>query len=509
MHQLTLVDIENIAINKQAFVIDPKTIEKVKKSFAFLEDFSSDKIIYGINTGFGPMAQFKIDEDKLNQLQYNLIRSHSSGTGQALSPEEARSVLIARANNFLQGNSGISYEVIEKINEFLSHDIAPEIFEHGGVGASGDLVQLAHLALNLIGEGYVYYQGERRKTAAVFSELNIQPLNVKLRDGLGLMNGTSCMTGIGALNIIYAKRLLDWSVATSAIINEIVESFDDSFSEGLNQVKQHKGQEVVAAKMRSMLADSKLITSREELFADDTALQQTTFKKKIQEYYSIRCIPQILGPVADTLEFAQNILEQELNSTNDNPVVREDIGNVFHGGNFHGDYVSLEMDKVKIVATRLTMLAERQLNFLLNSKINDIFTPFLNAQTLGFNFGVQGMQFTATSTTAECQMLSNPMYVHSISNNNDNQDIVSMGTNSAVIARKVIENGFQVMAIHAMAICQAIDLLPTEKQEKLSLKGKEIYRLIRSKAPMINEDVAQFENIKAVTQLLRNTKLEL
>jgi histidine ammonia-lyase len=302
---------------------------------------------------------------------------------------------------------------------------------------------------------------------------------------------------------------LDWSVATSAIINEIVESFDDSFSEGLNQVKQHKGQEVVAAKMRSMLADSKLITSREELFADDTALQQTTFKKKIQEYYSIRCIPQILGPVADTLEFAQNILEQELNSTNDNPVVREDIGNVFHGGNFHGDYVSLEMDKVKIVATRLTMLAERQLNFLLNSKINDIFTPFLNAQTLGFNFGVQGMQFTATSTTAECQMLSNPMYVHSISNNNDNQDIVSMGTNSAVIARKVIENGFQVMAIHAMAICQAIDLLPTEKQEKLSLKGKEIYRLIRSKAPMINEDVAQFENIKAVTQLLRNTKLEL
>ncbi|HNR86230.1 MAG TPA: aromatic amino acid ammonia-lyase [Taishania sp.] len=509
MHQLTLVDIENIAINKQAFVIDSKTIEKVKKSFAFLEDFSSDKIIYGINTGFGPMAQFKIDEDKLNQLQYNLIRSHSSGTGHALSPEEARAVLIARANNFLQGNSGISYEVIEKINEFLAHDIAPEIFEHGGVGASGDLVQLAHLALNLIGEGYVYYKGERQKTAAVFSELNIQPLNVKLRDGLGLMNGTSCMTGIGALNIIYAKRLLDWSVATSAIINEIVESFDDSFSEGLNQVKQHKGQEIVAAKMRSMLADSKLIRSREELFADDTALQQTTFKKKIQEYYSIRCIPQILGPVADTLDFAQNILEQELNSTNDNPVVREDLGNVFHGGNFHGDYVSLEMDKVKIVATRLTMLAERQLNFLLNSKINDIFTPFLNAQTLGFNFGVQGMQFTATSTTAECQTLSNPMYVHSISNNNDNQDIVSMGTNSAVIARKVIENGFQVMAIHAMAICQAIDLLPTEKQEKLSSKGKEIYRLIRSKAPMINEDVAQFENIKAVTQLLRNTKLEL
>ncbi|MCO5260854.1 MAG: aromatic amino acid ammonia-lyase [Crocinitomicaceae bacterium] len=509
MNKLTLVDIENIAINKQPFVIEQSTIDKIKKSFSFLEDFASDKIIYGINTGFGPMAQFKIDDDKLNQLQYNLIRSHSSGTGNAINEEEARAVLLARANNFLQGNSGVSYDVIEKLTEFINKGISPEIFEHGGVGASGDLVQLAHLALNLIGEGYVYYKGERRKTNEVLNELSIQPLKVQLRDGLGLINGTSCMTGIGAINIIYAKRLLNWSIATSAIINEIVESFDDSFSEGLNQVKLHQGQAEIASKMRDFLVDSQLIHQREELFSDDAALQQKTFKKKIQEYYSIRCIPQILGPVLDTLNYAQEIIEQEINSTNDNPVVREDLDNVFHGGNFHGDYISLEMDKVKIVTTRLTMLAERQLNFLLNSKINDLFTPFLNAQTLGFNFGIQGMQFTATSTTAECQTLSNPMYVHSIPNNNDNQDIVSMGTNSAVITRKVIENGFQVMAIHTMAIAQAIDLLPSEKKERLSSKGKHFHQLIREIAPMVNEDVVQFENIKAITLLLKNTKIEL
>lgn len=509
MSRITLSDIEKIALNKASFILDEGTKDEVKRSFSFLQNFASDKIIYGINTGFGPMAQFKIDEDKLNQLQYNLIRSHSSGTGNPIGDEEARAVLVARANNFLQGNSGVSYGVVEKITEFLNNEIYPEIFEHGGVGASGDLVQLAHLALNLIGEGYVRYQGQRRKTADVFKELNIEPLQIQLRDGLGLMNGTSCMTGIAAVNIIYAKRLLDWSVATSAMINEVVESFDDSFSEGLNQVKLHEGQAAVAQKMRTILGDSQLIRKREELFADDEALQQREFKKKIQEYYSIRCVPQILGPIAETLEYAQKVIEREVNSTNDNPIVRADLDNVFHGGNFHGDYVSLEMDKVKIVITKLTMLAERQLNFLLNSKINDLFPPFLNAQTLGFNFGIQGMQFTATSTTAENQMLSNPMYVHSIPNNNDNQDIVSMGTNSAVITRKVIENGFQVMAIHMMAVTQAIDLLSEEKRAKLSSKTKEIYSGIRAIVPMINEDVAQFENILEVTKTLRNTKLEL
>lgn len=509
MNRITFTDIEKIAINKQKFVIEEDAKEKVKKSFSFLEKFSSEKIIYGINTGFGPMAQFKIDEDKLNQLQYNLIRSHSSGTGNIIPDEEARAILLARANNFLQGNSGVSFDVVEKIAEFLNNDISPEIYEHGGVGASGDLVQLAHLALNLIGEGYVRHKGERRKTIDVLNELNLKPLKIQLREGLGLINGTSCMTGIGTLNLIYSNRLLDWSIATSSILNEVVESFDDSFSEGLNQVKLHKGQSIVAAKMRNFLGDSQMIHKREELFTDDAALQQKTFKKKIQEYYSIRCIPQIIGPVLDTLNYAQEIIEQEINSTNDNPIVRADLDNVFHGGNFHGDYISLEMDKVKMVVTRLTMLAERQLNFLMNSKINDIFPPFLNAQTLGFNFGIQGMQFTATSTTAESQMLSNPMYVHSIPNNNDNQDIVSMGTNSAVITRKVIENSFQVMAIHVIAIAQAIDLLPVDKKKKLSSKGKEIHALIRSVVPMVTEDIAQFENIKIVTNLLRNTKLGL
>jgi histidine ammonia-lyase len=506
---MKLTEIEDYVLHRTQFNLTEDLRVKVESSFSFLEEFASDKVIYGINTGFGPMAQFKIDDNKLNQLQYNLIRSHSTGTGMVLDDESARAVIVARINNFLQGNSGVSYEVVEKLVLFLNSGIIPEIYEHGGVGASGDLVQLAHLALNLIGEGYVRYEGERRKASEVFKELSITPLEIKLRDGLGLINGTSCMSGIGAMNIIYSNRLLNWAIASSSIINEIVEAYDDSFSKGLNEVKLHEGQKFIADQMRVFLKDSGLIKKREELFSNNEVLNHQEFTKKIQEYYSLRCVPQILGPIKETLDYAKDIIVNEINSTNDNPIVSIKEQNVFHGGNFHGDYVSLEMDKLKIVITKLTMLAERQLNFLLNNKLNGQFPAFLNRGVLGLNFGLQGVQFTATSTTAESQMLSNPMYVHSIPNNNDNQDIVSMGTNSAVIARKVVENGFQVMAIHMMAICQAIDLLDNENRMKLSSKTNEVYQLIRSVASGIEEDTPQFENIKNIVEALRNTHLEI
>ncbi|MCH2230096.1 MAG: aromatic amino acid ammonia-lyase [Crocinitomicaceae bacterium] len=509
MNQINLSQLEKCALEFEPFNLNEDLISQINESFDFLKEFSSDKIIYGINTGFGPMAQFKIDEDKLNKLQYNLIRSHSAGTGYALEEEYVRAVLMARINNFLQANSGISLGVIEKLVQFLNNRISPEIFAHGGVGASGDLVQLAHLALNLIGEGFVFVDGKRKLAKDVLSDLNIKPLDVKLRDGLGLMNGTSCMTGIGAVNLIYAYRLLKWSTASSAMINEVVEAFDDSFSAGLNKVKRHKGQQQIAADMRSFLSDSELIKKREELFKDDDEMGRSEFKKKIQEYYSIRCVPQILGPVLETLDYAKEVIENELNSTNDNPVVSVEDQNVFHGGNFHGDYISLEMDKVKIVVTRLTMLAERQLNFLLNAKLNDKFPAFLNMKKLGFNFGIQGMQFTATSTTAESQTLSNPMYVHSIPNNNDNQDIVSMGTNSAVITKNVIENGFQVMAIHMMAVCQSIDLLSDKEKSRLSSKTMKVYNLIRKDVDAVVEDVPQSENIRKVTEILKSNSIEL
>lgn len=509
MNSISLAHIEQYAFEKKEFILAEDALNKVSKSFTFLTNFSKDKIIYGINTGFGPMAQYRIETDKLSNLQYNLIRSHSSGIGKPLNEIYARSVMVARLNSFLQANSGVSTGVIRQLVAFLNKGIVPEIFEHGSVGASGDLVQLSHLGLNLIGEGHVYEAGVRTRTSDVLAKNNITPLKMELRDGLGLINGTSCMTGIAAINIIYAKRLLQWAVAASAMLNEVIEAFDDSFSKELNAVKHHKGQQVIAQQMRDFLAGSQLIRSREELFKDDTALQRKEFERKIQEYYSVRCVPQILGPILDTLQYAQEVVENELNSTNDNPIVSPDDDNVFHGGNFHGDYISLEMDKVKIVLTKLSMLMERQLNFLMNSKLNGKFPPFLNAGTWGLNFGFQGVQFTATSTTAENQALSGSVYVHSIPNNNDNQDIVSMGTNSAVLAKQVLENSFQVMSIHIMAICQAIDLLEPDEKERLSPNAKSIYGQIRKHAHFVKEDLPQSESIAAVFEYIKETPFKL
>ncbi|CAG4995021.1 Tyrosine 2,3-aminomutase [Dyadobacter sp. CECT 9275] len=509
MNRISLAHIEQHAIEKKEFILADDALDKVSRSFNFLTDFSKDKIIYGINTGFGPMAQYRIETDKLNSLQYNLIRSHSSGIGRPLNEIYARSVMLARLNSFLQANSGISTGVIKQIVLFLNHGIVPEIFEHGSVGASGDLVQLSHLGLNLIGEGHVYYKGIRRVTSEVFAELGLQPLRMELRDGLGLINGTSCMTGIAAINIIYAQRLVEWGIAASSMLNEVVEAFDDSFSKELNSVKHHAGQQYVAQQMREFVQGSGMIRNREELFKDDTALQRTEFERKIQEYYSIRCVPQIIGPIVDTINYAQDVIVNELNSTNDNPIVNPEENNVFHGGNFHGDYISLEMDKVKIVLTKLSMLMERQLNFLMNSKLNNKFPPFLNAGTWGLNFGFQGVQFTATSTTAENQSLSGSVYVHSIPNNNDNQDIVSMGTNSAVMAKQVLENAYQVMSIHIMAICQAIDLLDSEEKERLSDQAKSVYTQIRKKASFVKDDVPQSESIAAVYEYIKETSFKL
>ena len=507
MKKLTLSLVEKHLFKGEKFEIDKNCHTKLKSSFNFLEDFSQNKIIYGINTGFGPMVQIRIEKEDLNNLQYNLIRSHSTGVGETLKGNYAKSVVLARLNNFIQGNSGISSGVVNQLQTFLNNDILPEIPEHGGVGASGDLVQLAHLGLNLIGEGKVTVKGKLIDTKDAFEDLGIQPLNLKLRDALGIINGTSCMTGISSLNLIYAKRLFNLALAASSILNEINDAYDDSFSKELNEVKLHKGQNDVATQMRDFLSDSTLIRSRQELFSDNTALTTKKFKKKIQEYYSLRCIPQILGPILDTLNYAQEVVENELNSTSDNPIINPEKENVFHGGNFHGDYISLEMDKVKIVITKLTMLMERQLNYLLNDKLNKKFPPFLNAAELGLNFGYQGLQFTATSTTAENQTLSNPMSIHSISNNNDNQDIVSMGTNSALITKKVIENSFQVISIHIMAICQAIDLLSTEEKEKLSSKTLKLYKLIRTKVDFITTDRVMSNEITSVIELLKETTL--
>src|SRR5687767_4902238 len=313
------------------------------------------------------------------------------------------------------------------------------------------------------------------------------------------MNGTSAMTGVGLVNLIHAKKLLNVSIMLSAITNELMKSFDDHFSVELNGFKHHTGQQKVAEAMQGFLGDSKLIRKRPEHLYH-RKIEEAVFTDKVQEYYSLRCVPQILGPIYDTLFEVQRVLEDEVNSANDNPVIDHEKEMVYHGGNFHGDYVSLAMDKLKIVMTKLSMLSERQLNYLLNDRLNQKLPTFINLAKLGLNLGLQGMQFTATSTVAENQTLSYPMYLHSISNNNDNQDIVSMGCNAALMTRKVIDNSFDVLAVQTLAVAQAIDYLKC--QSRMSTFSRHFFDEVRALVPPIMEDKPRYQDIQLIRKYL-------
>ncbi len=497
--------VENILFKNENIALSEVTELELKGCFDFLNDFASGKVIYGINTGFGPMAQYRINDESLKELQYNIIRSHSTGAGNPLPDLYVRASMLARLGTFTQANSGVHPELVHLLVEFINKGIYPLIPEHGSVGASGDLVQLAHMALALIGEGEVHYKGEWRNTKEVLEEEKLKPLTIYIREGLAATNGTSVMTGIGLVNLIYAKRILNWSVVASVLMNEIASSYDDLMSEVLNGTKRHAGQVEIARAMRDISEGSQCIRKRENELYNGNHNGTKTFQHKVQSYYSLRCVPQILGPVLDTLKSAEKTLINELNSACDNPIIDLDTQNVYHGGNFHGDYVSLEMDKMKIAITKLTMLTERQLNYLFHDRINGILPPFVNLGVLGLNYGLQASQFTATSTTAECQMLSNPMYVHSIPNNNDNQDLVSMGTNLALITKIVIENSYQVMSIHFMALVQAIDYLKI--QDKLSKQTRAIYDEIREFFPVFSNDTPKYKEIEKMKHYLMSEKL--
>lgn len=502
---LKIDDIEKIVLDNLPLTLSKNGLEKVEKCFNFLSDFSKSKVIYGINTGFGPMAQYKINDDDLVELQYNLVRSHCSGSGQVVRPEFIKALMIIRLNTMMKGNSGVHPELLQLLSDLINNDVLPNIYEHGGLGASGDLVQLAHLGLCLIGEGKVRVNGKEKEAKTVFEELGLKPAQFHIREGLSILNGTSAMTGYGAINLIESKNLIKWATLASAMIIEIVQSYDDYYSHELNGVKEHPGQQNVATHLRKILEDSQLLRKREaHLYTGENNVK--VFEDKVQEYYSIRCVPQILGPVLETIQEAVRIVENEMNSASDNPIIDAERKNVFHGGNFHGDYVSLEMDKLKIAVTKMSMLIERQLNFLLNDQLNKILPPFANLGILGLNLGMQGAQFVATSTTAENQTLSYPMYLHSIPSNKDNQDIVSMGSNAALIAHKVIQNTFEISAVLFGTIIQAVDYLKI--QDKMSSHTRNLYEDLRKIIPPFTEDIIMYEFTHKVADFLKEQNVD-
>jgi histidine ammonia-lyase len=338
-------------------------------------------------------------------------------------------------------------------------------------------------------------------------QVGIQPYKLKSKEGLSLINGTSAMSGVAALNCLHAHRLLSLAIRMGAFSLELVQGHKDCIAEKLQEVRPHRGQIVVARTLRDTLASSHLLRGRNSVDEMDIPQDVKEISDVVQEIYSFRCIPQILGPVYDTLYKAQHEVEIEINSSSDNPIVDWENGTFLHGGNFHGDYISLAMDQLKMTLVKLMMLSERRTNFFLHKKLNNFFPPFLNLETPGLALGLQGLQFVATSTTAKSQTLAFPQYVHSIPTNGDNQDIVSMGMESALFAAKVIENAYVVLAIELIALAQATDF--RNIHEKLSDSSKHVYDGVRSVFPKITQDrVLVYELPKVVKFLKSNQSLD-
>ncbi|MDY4058301.1 MAG: aromatic amino acid ammonia-lyase [Alloprevotella sp.] len=498
---ISVEKLKSIVFAGETLSLSDDTMRRVAECYDFLCDFARDKVIYGINTGFGPMAQWRVSDEHLKDLQYNIIRSHATGMGQWLDATDVKAALVARLGTFAQARSGVHPDTVKLLLAFINNDITPCVPRHGSVGASGDLVQLAHVALALIGEGEVMKDGKVMPTAQALEACGLQPLKIYLREGLALTNGTAFMTGIAAINQIYAESLLSQAVTAAVWLNEVVGSIDDFMAAPLNEVRRHHGQQAIAARLRRVAEGSRCLQTREHALYDGAHRDEQKFTSKVQPYYSLRCIPQIYGPVAETLETAGRIIDEELNSACDNPIVDPDTANVYHGGNFHGDYISLEEDKVKIAMVRVAMTAERQLNYLLHDRINELLPPFLNLATPGLDYALQAYQFTATSTTAECQTLAMPNYVHSIPNNHDNQDIVSMGTNTALLTRQVVDNTRQVMAILYVALAQATDCM--NLKDHLAPVTRRAYDAVRALMPTVTTDRVPCHELAAIETWLR------
>lgn len=466
--------------------LDPAALARAKRSHRLLQQAAKQRIIYGVNTGFGPMADRLVGAGELAELQQNLVRSHACGAGPLVSDEYVFAAMVVRLNTLLRGDSGVSTSLLRLLAACINARLAPAIPERGGVGASGDLIQLSHIALALIGEGSVSLRGRPMSAAAAFKRLKLRPHVLGPKEGLALINGTSFMTGVAALALCEAEAVVGAALRASALALEAAGAFSDALAPALHAARPHLGQQQVAKELRRLTAGSKLLTTR-AVFERRRAPGARTegLERVAQDVYSLRCVPQLLGPVLETLQEARRMLAIELNSATDNPLVGPK-GEMLHGGNFHGEYVAGAMDTLKRAMVKVSMLCERRLNYFLHEKLNGQYPPFLNLGTPGLTLGLQGLQFVATSTAALNQTLGYPASLHSVPSNADNQDLVSMGADAALLCAKVVRNAALVAAIELAALSQALAI--SARESAASKQGRALLRQIRGVVKPVRVD---------------------
>ncbi len=486
-NSLTIDQVVKASRGFERIEVTAAALDRVKKGRQSIERIlKSGKIVYGLNTGFGKLADVKIRSSQLDELQLNLVRSHSVGTGPSLAEDETRALMIVRLNSLLRGNSGVRPTVIQQILNFLNHRIYPHIPRYGSLGASGDLAPSAHLALSMVGEGHVIVNGRRVRTQSVLRKERIFPIILKAKEGLAIINGTQMMTGLGCLLIYDSLSLLFNLDVASAVSLEALGGTSTSFESRIHDLRPLHGQAHVASRILKLVRDSSLIGSG----------------KRVQDPYSLRCIPQVHGAFHDAIQYSRRVIEIELNSVTDNPIIFPETDDVVSAGNFHGQPIALALDLLCLALAEASVISERRVDKLL-SGLNPNLPLFLSNES-GLDSGLMVLQYTAASLVAENRVLARPASLDNATVSAGQEDHASMGVTSALKARQVWENTLKVIAIEMICAAQAIDLL---EHEKLGQGTSIAYSEIRKITKMVENDRPMSEDIERLFETLRRDDL--
>lgn len=486
---ISIVDVVNVARNGYKVEIDSQVKTNIEKSRKVVEDIiDSKKVQYGINTGFGDFANVLISKEDTKKLQHNLIISHACGVGNEFSQEIVRGIMFLRAVSLSKGYSGCRPVVIELLVNMLNSGITPVVYEKGSLGASGDLVPLAHMALVMIGEGEAYLNNQKLSGATALEIANLSPIQLMEKEGLALINGTQAMTSVGTLAVFDAHNLLKCSDIISSISLEALNGIENAFYKSIYKVRPHRGHKVTSENILRLTRDSEHLTKQGE--------------KRVQDPYTLRCIPQIHGASKDAIQYITQVIETEINSVTDNPIIFSDDNSVISAGNFHGQPIALPMDYLAIAVAEIANVSERRIERLVNHTLNDL--PAFLVKVGGLNSGFMIPQYAAASLVSENKILAHPASVDSIPSSAGQEDHVSMGTIAARKARDIVKNTTEVLAIEYLASAQALDF-----REKVR-KGKgtdSAYKLLRDNVSQLTEDRYMKIDIDKATKLIQDGTL--
>lgn len=482
---LHLDQVRAVACSGEQVEFANDALKRMRQSRAVIESLAlQDRPVYGVNTGFGQLADVRIDPDRLESLQHNILRSHACGVGDPLPEPVVRAIMLIRANVLAKGFSGIRAQVAKRLLALLNKGVTPVAPSRGSVGASGDLAPLAHIALVLIGEGAAFYLGRRLPGAEALAEAGIEPLSLQAKEGISLVNGTQAMLATGGLALLDAEDLLDAADAACALSLDALRGSPTAFDERIHRARPHPGQIASAARLREWLEGSQIRSSHQTC-------------RRVQDAYSLRCAPQVHGAAADALAEARRVVDIELNSATDNPLVFDN--DTLSGGNFHGQPLALAFDYAALALCSLAGISERRVDRLVNPALNEGLPPFL-AQNPGLESGLMMLQVTAASLVAELRVLANPASPGSITTSGNKEDFVSMGMTSALKFQQMVDLTRLVLAIEFVTAIHALETLrPLNTGTRLELLRAELVHILH---PAL-EDRPRSAEIESVSAWIR------